>query len=363
MKFVFLFSFFFAACAVKQTTTTTSNDLDIAIREASSYLNENIPKGNKIAILNMQSDYAALSDYIIDELIANAVNDKVFSVVDRTQLEQIRTELKFQISGAVDDKAALEIGKFLEAQTIVLGAISEIGDIHRIRIRALDVQTAQVQGQYNRNVNNNRLITALSKSGKTQTPSNETAIATTVTTVNENTSTAATPTAPVAPAAPTYKIGDAGPAGGIIFYDKGNNTGGWRYLEAAPADINKLLKGSTEDFEVNNIKERGVGWGKRNTAAIMKEAQNKGGGFGWAAQACDAYTLNGFDDWFLPSRDELHYLYGHLHMQSLGTFRNEWYWSSTAASSDYWMAENFSDGRQDNYAGRNDFRVRPIRQF
>jgi hypothetical protein len=33
-----------------------------------------------------------------------------------------------------------------------------------------------------------------------------------------------------------YKIGDTGPAGGFIFYDKGYNSGGWRYLEAAPVE-------------------------------------------------------------------------------------------------------------------------------
>ena len=34
-----------------------------------------------------------------------------------------------------------------------------------------------------------------------------------------------------------YKIGDEGPAGGVIFYDKGEYSDGWRYLEAAPADL------------------------------------------------------------------------------------------------------------------------------
>jgi hypothetical protein len=59
------------------------DELDLAIRDASDYLNNNIPKGSMIVILNVQSDSASLSDYVIDELIANAVNDKIFKVVDR----------------------------------------------------------------------------------------------------------------------------------------------------------------------------------------------------------------------------------------------------------------------------------------
>jgi hypothetical protein len=149
------------------TTPKGSDELDIAIRDTSDYLNDNIPKGSKIVILNIQSDYAALSDYIIDELIANAVNDKVFSVVDRAQLETIRMELNFQISGEVDDDSAFSIGKFLGAQTIISGAISEIADRYRMRIRALNVQTAEVQGQYNRNITASQTITALMKGGKT----------------------------------------------------------------------------------------------------------------------------------------------------------------------------------------------------
>ncbi|MCL1815178.1 MAG: hypothetical protein FWG27_05110 [Treponema sp.] len=70
-------------CAACASAPKGIDDLDLAIRGASDYLNDNIPARNKIAILNMQSDYTALSEYIIDELIANAVNDKVFSVVDR----------------------------------------------------------------------------------------------------------------------------------------------------------------------------------------------------------------------------------------------------------------------------------------
>jgi TolB-like protein len=140
------------AAAPVAKTAAVDEELDIVIRDASYYLNYNIPKGSKIVILNIESKTAVLSDYVINELIANAVNDKNFYVVDRSQLEAIQREQKFQMSGAVDDKDALAIGKFFGAQTIVSGSILDIGSRYRLTIRALSVQTAQVQGQYNRNI-------------------------------------------------------------------------------------------------------------------------------------------------------------------------------------------------------------------
>jgi TolB-like protein len=149
---------------------TGADELDMAIRDASDYLNDNIPEKSKIVILNVQSDSATLSDYIIDELIANAVNDRNFSVVDRQQLDLIRQEQNFQWAGEVDDNAALEIGKFFGAQTIVSGRVSPMGSRYRLTIRALEVQTAQVQGQYNRNMDASENIVALMASGgRTQT--------------------------------------------------------------------------------------------------------------------------------------------------------------------------------------------------
>jgi TolB-like protein len=148
------------------------DELDMAIRDASDYLNDNIPEGSMIVILNIQSDSAKLSDYIIDELIANAVNDRIFKVIDRQQLDLIRSEQNFQLSGEVDDKLALSIGKFLGARTIVSGRVMQLDNRYRMTIRALDVQTAQVQGQYNRNITAGSTITALMRSnsgGRTQT--------------------------------------------------------------------------------------------------------------------------------------------------------------------------------------------------
>jgi len=141
------------------------DELNTAVREASDNLNSKIPKGNKIVILNVQSNSDELSDYIISKLIENAVNDGFYTVVDRQQLDAIQEEQKFQMSGAVDDDDALAIGKFFGAQSIVSGAVKSIGEGYNLSIRALDIQTAKVQAQFNRPIASSRIINSLLGSG------------------------------------------------------------------------------------------------------------------------------------------------------------------------------------------------------
>jgi len=149
------------------------DELNTAVREASDNLNSKIPKGNKIVVLNVKSEFAGLSDYIINKLIENAVNDGLFTVVDRQQIEEIQTEQKFQMSGAVDDKDALAIGQFFGAQTIVSGAVNSIGKVYNLSIRALDVQTASVQAQFNRNIKSSEMLNSLAQEQTAQEQSGQ----------------------------------------------------------------------------------------------------------------------------------------------------------------------------------------------
>ncbi|MCL2193846.1 MAG: CsgG/HfaB family protein [Treponema sp.] len=141
------------------------DELSMSIRHVSNYLNDTLPEGSMVVFMNVQSDSEQLSDFIIDELLANAVNDRVFTVVDRQQLDVIRTEQNLQLSGDVDDETALSVGRFLGAQTIVSGRISSLGGHYRLTIRALEVETARLQGQYNQNIGTVATINALMGGG------------------------------------------------------------------------------------------------------------------------------------------------------------------------------------------------------
>jgi hypothetical protein len=163
--------------------------------------------------------------------------------------------------------------------------------------------------------------------------------------------------------AQTYKIGDRGPAGGFVFYDKGNNNGGWRYMEAAPVD----LKTAEWGLRGEDVPGTGtaIGDGKRNTELIIA-ALNRKGENAKAAQLCVAYALNGYSDWFLPSKDELNEMYKNLKKRNLGGFGDGWwyYWSSSQGNNNTVWGQRFSDGTQNCYLFKNhSYSVRAVRAF
>jgi hypothetical protein len=354
-------------------------DLDAAIKEATGQMETKIPPKTMVALVSVASPSTAFSTQVLTRLESAIVSRKNLVVVDRANLDKVREEQGFQLSGEVDDESAKSIGKLLGAGAIVTGSLADLGDVYSLTFKAINIETATVAVSYLADLAKSARVETLLASGggaagmqtaqRGNTGGNTTAQA-----AQEP----ATPV-PAAPPAPAYKVGDTGPAGGLIFYDKGNNSGGWRYMEAAPEDISRKLFATEEGVGIEV--QRAVGTGKLNTQAIMVQANNRGGGFGWAAQACDALEVNGFDDWFLPSRDELHYMYGNLHMRNLGGFSLDWYWSSTYSSyvgggslnNHYWWSERFSDGKQDAWCGNRDatasysrpeqLRIRAIRQF
>ena len=165
-----------------------------------------------------------------------------------------------------------------------------------------------------------------------------------------------------------YEIGDTGPAGGIVFYDKGSYSNGWRYLEAAPKSTEwQYAPWGGFQVEVGGT-EHAIGTGAANTQAIVAEyGENEpyDGSSEYAAKLCaDLLVNDSYSDWFLPSRDELDLMYQNLHLEGLGGFASQYYWSSSEGGEGvYGWSEDFDDGHRTNRMKTMQFRVRAARAF
>jgi TolB-like protein len=349
--------------------------LDQALLEAATRIDERITGGSKIAPLNFNSPHDKFSSYVLDELTANLVDSRKLTVVDRKEVDLIRGEFNFQFSGEVGDDSMQELGRMLGAQTIISGSFTDMGNFYRIVIRVLNVQNASVEVQYRANIASDNITAALLTGGKTApTVAAPQRTSTTQTPVVQAPATQV-PAAPVAqipaqtqvtPAPPpvtSYKVGDTGPAGGLIFYDKGNNSGGWQYLEAAPASTETKTRWGTKGTDAGGRKT-GLGDGKDNTQSVLS-AMNQLGESAPAVQYCVNLNVGGFRDWYLPSKAELNLIYSNLKMNGLGGFKNDWYWSSSENnSSTSWIQHFGENGRQRDYDKNDDGNiVRAIRRF
>jgi Ca2+-binding EF-hand superfamily protein len=79
--------------------------------------------------------------------IENAfVNVGKVRVVDRENIAKIVKEYEFQGSDLTDESTAVEIGKLSGADIIVIGSISNVGEIFYLNIKLISVETAEIIG-------------------------------------------------------------------------------------------------------------------------------------------------------------------------------------------------------------------------
>jgi hypothetical protein len=117
--------------------------------------------------------------------------------------------------------------------------------------------------------------------------------------------------------------GVPGQAGGYVFYDKGEYSNGWRYLECAPEDAGGECQWDT------------------------------------AKSRCDDYAYGGYDDWRLPSGTEINWMYSNLYKKGMGNFKDDYdsYWSNEGSFSfKYGSSSSLTYGSSPHY-------TRPVRQF
>jgi hypothetical protein len=162
---------------------------------------------------------------------------------------------------------------------------------------------------------------------------------------------------------PEYFIGDTGPAGGFIFYHDELYSEDFQYYEAAPPSTEFIdIWWSPDNGNIEGADGVSIGDGMSNTTDILHNLGSSGAQY--AALLCVELTHNSFDNWFLPSKNELHRMYLNLHLFDLGGFESVPYWSSTEQSFASAWYRNFDTDLIDQYGGKQaQCRVRAVRTF
>ena len=169
----------------------------------------------------------------------------------------------------------------------------------------------------------------------------------------------------------TFKsVGFRNERGGLVFYDKGKESDGWRYLEAATAPL------ATNTFSIfrwdcnssigeNIYTSTEVGSGMSNTEMISGKCNSSNN----AATQTLNWLHNSKNDWFIPAYDEFKLLNDAFVNELLDELSSFQFWTSSQYNStiaySFYLNKNAGVYKVDEYKSDKSqtFKVWPIRKY
>jgi hypothetical protein len=170
------------------------------------------------------------------------------------------------------------------------------------------------------------------------------------------------PQGPMAGSDLAYRVGDVGPAGGVIFFvDRYDEHDGFTYLEAAPLGwhpdgeddpllplCSTVLNTSAEELadSLDGLTStRALGEGTTNTEVLADSGACEGGAIRSVADLVIAVDGTDFDNWYLPSLSELRLVYEIFEQHGAGVLSmRAIYWSSSFYDDQSLMTLSVLDG-------------------
>ncbi len=100
-----------------------------------------------IAVLTLEAKNVGqeTADAVADILSTELFNCQRFKVIERQAIMRILEEQKLQMTGVTDMGRAVEIGKILNVEKILIGSVSRLGESYIINTRLVDVKTAALE--------------------------------------------------------------------------------------------------------------------------------------------------------------------------------------------------------------------------
>ena len=130
------------------TVAVFAVDIGTALDQAAEQFSSTMQTGTTIAIVGIASDTEDMSEYMLDELTLRFVQQRRLTVANRANLDAIKKEMNFQLSGEVSDASIQEIGAMAGAEIVIHGSLKAIGSTYILVLQALNVTTATVEDMY-----------------------------------------------------------------------------------------------------------------------------------------------------------------------------------------------------------------------
>ncbi|MDR0706730.1 MAG: DUF1566 domain-containing protein [Treponema sp.] len=257
---------------------------------------------------NVSTDKTRVDAVTVRNLVENQmVSSGKYQVISREEIDALLENQRIQVSGISSKENIVKL-QLQNISYIVTGSVDAMGGDYAVTVKILDVSSGQFSHSANEFMGGssrdmfNGVNTLVSKfiAGMGSEAGRV---------VQSGTS-----------GGKGYKIGDVGPGGGIVFLIEGNTC--W--------EVSRLL-----------------------------------GSYTWeeAVRAAKNYRGGGYSDWYLPSKEELNFIYMNLQKSGIQNLGSDWYWSSSQDGTILRGIQNFSSGNQGGTEKNKTYSVRAARSF
>lgn len=100
-----------------------------------------------IAVLELEGNGISAVDItgLTNRLRTELFKTNKYNVIERSRMDEILKEQGFQISGCTNTECAIEIGKLIGVQKIVMGSVDKVLDLISVNIRLVDVASGLIE--------------------------------------------------------------------------------------------------------------------------------------------------------------------------------------------------------------------------
>src|SRR3989339_701486 len=92
-----------------------------------------------------QADASIIADFLRTEFVSAGL----YNVVEKANMDKILAEASFQQSGCTTSECAVQIGKILNVQKMIVGVLSKLEGVYHITASIVDVETGKIENSKN----------------------------------------------------------------------------------------------------------------------------------------------------------------------------------------------------------------------
>jgi hypothetical protein len=139
----------------EQTAAAGVVGLDAALGDFSVYIAGRLPAAVLTVVAVTEAPVQRLGNYVADELTGSLLNGAKLRMISRRDFERILAEQNIQTGLNFNDDTTAKIGHNLGWQTIIFGGVEPLLEAYRLSLRAVNVETGELQGSKSYMLNGN----------------------------------------------------------------------------------------------------------------------------------------------------------------------------------------------------------------